>query len=124
MTENVYESAVEDGNSERDFRNLAPSIDGAEWSRTSPLGNLAVEGDTVRVSVWSGAPGTYGHDGATAGEAFVVISGHGSIDIDGIGTHELRPGVVVVVPPRTSSALTVVEDLRKVAFISGTPLHP
>jgi uncharacterized cupin superfamily protein len=71
------------------------------------------------VAVWVAEPGVFAHPGGPGGETFVVVTGSGEIEIDGLGTHELSPGVIVVVPPDTASRLTVREPLRKLAVVQG-----
>ena len=69
----------------------------------------------VLVAVWSAEPGVFDHPGGPGGETFIVASGAGEIEIDGLGTHDLSPGVIVAVPPDTASRMTVREPLRKFA---------
>ncbi|MFB6672061.1 hypothetical protein ACFCWG_06595 [Streptomyces sp. NPDC056390] len=116
----TYTASVADSHADEGYRDLARAEDGTTWSRTRALGKLAIDGGEARVAVWIGEPAAYPHGGATGGEAFVVTSGRGSIEIDGLGVFELAPGTVVVVPPLTASKLTVTETLRKVAFASGS----
>ena len=73
----------------------------------------------VLVAVWSAEPGVFDHPGGPGGETFIVATGSGEIEIDGLGTHELAPGVIVVVPPDTASRMTVREPLRKLAVVAG-----
>jgi uncharacterized cupin superfamily protein len=69
----------------------------------------------VLAAVWSAEPGVFNHPGGAGGETFVVVTGSGEIEIDGLGTYELAPGVIVAVPPDTASRMTVREPLRKFA---------
>jgi uncharacterized cupin superfamily protein len=69
------------------------------------------------VAVWAAEPGVFDHPGGAGGETFIVASGSGEIEIDGVGTYELAPGVIVAVPPGTASRMTVREPLRKLAVV-------
>jgi uncharacterized cupin superfamily protein len=73
----------------------------------------------VLVAVWAAEPGVFNHPGGAGGETFVVVTGAGEIEIDGLGTHDLSPGVIVAVPPHTASRMTVREPLRKLAVFPG-----
>ena len=84
-------------------------------SPLSSSGSASTFDAPVQVAVWSAEPGVFSHPGGPGGETFIVASGSGEIEIDGLGSHALEAGVIVVVPPDTASRLTVREPLRKLA---------
>jgi uncharacterized cupin superfamily protein len=101
---------------------LEPSLpaEGREDGSTSRVISQFVSPDSpVLVAVWAAEPGVFNHPGGAGGETFIVATGSGEIEIEGLGTHELAPGVIVAVPPNTASRMTVREPLRKLAVFPG-----
>jgi uncharacterized cupin superfamily protein len=68
---------------------------------------------SCRTALWVAQPAQYDHTGTDAGETFVVLSGRGRINIEGVGSTELSPGIVVHIPPKTPASLVVTESFRK-----------
>lgn len=67
---------------------------------------------------WKAEPGEYNHPGGAGGETFIVVEGEATIDISGLGAHELSPGVVINIPPNTPSTMTVRALLRKFSVVA------
>lgn len=69
--------------------------------------------DRVEYGIWECTPGVYASSRSGYSEQFTIISGEASI-VDDDGTrHELRPGVVMVLPDGWSGTWEIRQTIRK-----------
>ena len=106
---------IEDIRSDDGFEPSLPAEDREDGSTQKAISRFVSPDSPVLVAVWSAEPGVFSHPGGPGGETFIVATGSGEIELDGLGTHELAPGVILAVPPNTASRMTVREPLRKLS---------
>ncbi len=63
--------------------------------------------------IWEVQPGRFTWTNQAL-EIFVVLQGKGIVEVSGVGTAQLQPGSVVIVPARSDAVWTVTEKIRKV----------
>jgi uncharacterized cupin superfamily protein len=72
-----------------------------------------IDDDHLDIGVWECTPGTFTSQWPDVLEVFTVLEGRGKL-IDGSGTeHELRPGIMQVIPPGSTGTWVIEETIRK-----------
>ena len=88
-----------------------PTATGQSYVRPAPAD--AGRDGVVKVATWIAEPGDYHLNMGEDSETFVIVAGTGSMSGEEIGTVELKPGTVALLPPGSKTLLTVETTIRK-----------
>ena len=79
----------------------------------------------TKIGVWECTPGHFTADRTAAGEYCHILSGRASVtNADGMGTREIGPGDLLVLPQGWTGEWVIHQHVRKLFIIDGAPVVP